>query len=308
MEVIKYDDSFDLDIKKSIVSIGNYDGVHIGHQHILKELTSKSRQSSSKSIVVTFEPHPKKFFMGNDNLFLLSGFDEKVSLIRRFSVDCLVYFVFDESFASMSADDFVNNILIDKLKVEEVIVGYNFNFGKDRLGNTEFLKSMGTAHGFKVTVVEAKKVGGDIVSSSYIRELISLGNVTKAAQFLGRSYSLTGKVVKGKDIGKKLGFPTVNLSVKDKLIPKDGVYSVIVRVMGKKLGGVANIGYQPTFGKNKHSIEAHIIDFDEELYDREVTIEFVDKLRDEKKFQGEEELREQIRNDVKAARASLLGK
>jgi riboflavin kinase/FMN adenylyltransferase len=305
MDVIKYDDSLDLYIKNSIVSIGNYDGVHLGHQHILRELKKKSLANDSMSIVLTFEPHPKKFFSKDGDPFLLSTFDEKVNIIKSFGIDYLIYFEFNKEFASITADEFVRDILVKKFKADEIIVGYNFHFGKGRTGDPDFLRELGAEIGFGVTIVEPKKAGDEPISSSNIRTLIALGDVKKAAHFLGRNYSLTGKVIKGKDVGKDIGFPTVNIEVQGKLVPSDGVYSLFVTAAGKKLNGVANLGYQPTFGDNMHSIEAHILDFHEDMYDEVVTFEFVEKLRDEKKFSGAKELADQIRKDIEKAKESL---
>ncbi len=310
MEIIKYSDFSHLDINQSVISIGNYDGIHIGHQYIIRELTSKSIRTSSKSILLTFDPHPKEFFAPKGHKpFLLTNFSEKANIIGGFPVDYLICFEFNNKFASMPAEDFVNNILIDKLKVSEIIVGYDFNFGKDRKGNTDFLEEMGEEKGFKVSIVTAKKMGDEVISSSHIRELISRGNVRKAARFLGHNYSMSGSVIKGKNVGKKIGFPTVNLSVQNKLLPADGVYSVLVLVGAEKLYGVANIGYQPTFGdENEHSIEAHIMNFNGDLYGSEVSVEFVDRLREERKFSCVDELTMQIEEDVTTAKASLMGK
>ncbi len=305
MQVIKHDDTFELGQTQSVVSIGNYDGVHIGHRYILNELVSKSRQGGCKSIVVTFKPHPKRFFSKNAPSFLLTSFDEKIDIISTYPIDYLVYFTFDEAFASVSAADFVNNILVNKLKVREVIVGYDFFFGKGRSGNTSLLKRSGEKNDFDVTIIDARKIDDEPVSSTRIRKMLLAGSVRKAAEFLGRRYSLTGAVVKGKDIGRKIGYPTANVSAGDKIIPADGVYSVRLTIQGNVYQGVANIGYQPTFGENKRSVEAHILNFNMELHGKSLTMEFVDRLRDERKFQSVRALTDQIKNDIESARASL---
>lgn len=299
------------DIKKpdadSYVTIGNFDGVHLGHQMLFSEVVNKAYNKKGTSIVVTFDPHPLQIVRPEIGIKLISSYEQKVELISHAGIDVLVVIPFTKEFATTSAESFVDDILIRAIGVKELVVGYDYAFGKGRQGNIEFLKEQGQIKGFPVTVVEPYYVDEMLVSSTKVRELVNEGRMLDVKKLLGRSYQIRGTVQKGKRRGGPVvGFPTANLHISEEdLCPKHGVYVTQVVYDGKCYGGVLNIGYNPTFGENRLSAETHIFDFNQEIYGKKIKINLLKFLRGEQKFSGPTELTEQIKEDIKQAKEIL---
>lgn len=289
-----------------VITLGNFDGLHLGHQFIFREVVKKAKETGGTAITLTFEPHPLKVMAPDRPLRLLTTFEEKVRLIKAKGIDILICVNFTKAFADQAPRDFVKNVLHRRLGVAELFVGHDFAFGKGRKGTVESLKEMASELGFKIFVIDAIKVGNDIVSSSKIRDLLLEGKVKEASLFLGRPYSIEGKVIKGEGRGATLlGFPTANLETPDLLIPKEGIYAVTVEFDGKDYKGAANIGYKPTFGSRGLNCEVHILDFIGDLLGSRLRITFIERLRDEATFTRPEALSEQIRKDVEKVRDIL---
>ena len=294
-------------LEKSFVTIGNFDGVHLGHQMLFSEVVSRAYQKEGTSVVVTFNPHPLQVIRPEFGIKLISTYDQKVEMIALAGIDVLVVIPFTRDFATTSAEAFVDEVLINAIGVKELVVGYDYAFGKGRQGNIEFLKEQGALKGFPVTVVEPYYVDDMLVSSSKIRELVSEGRMLDVKKLLGRNYQIRGTVKEGKKRGGPVvGFKTANLHLAEEdLCPKHGVYVTQVVYDGKCYGGVLNIGYNPTFGENRLSAETHIFDFNQEIYGKKIKINLLKYLRGEKKFSGPEELAAQIREDIRQARDIL---
>ena len=288
------------------VTIGNFDGVHLGHQMLFAEVVSRARDLKGTSVVVTFDPHPLKV-LRPESIRLISTTEQKIELIEKAGIDVLVVIPFDRQFAATSAEAFVEEILLATIGVRELVVGYDYAFGRGRQGTIEFLMEKGREHGFPVTVVEAHYENGMLVSSTRIRELIADGRMDEVRLLLGRYYQIHGEVQRGKQRGGRVvGFPTANLRISEEdLCPRRGVYVTQVIYDGRCYGGVANIGYNPTFGENRLVAETHIFDFHGDVYGRPIKINLLRHLRGEKKFSGPEELAEQIRRDILVARDVL---
>ncbi|MEP2026049.1 MAG: bifunctional riboflavin kinase/FAD synthetase [Reichenbachiella sp.] len=288
------------DIQNAIVTSGTFDGVHFGHQKILKKIVKTARELNGKSVVLTFWPHPRfVLFPEEKTLKLLSTFEEKAQLLEEVGIDYLVKVEFTKAFSQLSSETFIQNMLVKKLKTKKLIIGYDHRFGKNRSGSFEYLKENSERFGFEVEEIPRQDIDDVGVSSTKIRQALFHGSVDLAAEFLGRQYSLTGQVVKGKRIGTKLGFPTANVQVKEdfKLIPKDGAYIVQVKTGGKWHKAMLNIGIRPTVGGLHRVIETHIFDFNEQIYDQTIQINFVKYLREEKKFDSLEDLKAQLQKD-----------
>ncbi|MHB8791424.1 MAG: bifunctional riboflavin kinase/FAD synthetase [Desulfobulbaceae bacterium] len=288
------------------VTIGNFDGVHLGHQILFAEVVSRARDLKGTSVVVTFDPHPLKV-LRPESIRLISTTEQKIELIAKAGIDVLVVIPFDREFAATTAEAFVEDILLGTIGVRELVVGYDYAFGRGRQGNIEFLKEKGREHGFPVTVVEAHYENGMLVSSTRIRELVAEGKMDEVRLLLGRYYQIRGEVQRGKQRGGRVvGFPTANLRIlEEDLCPRRGVYVTQVIYDGRCYGGVSNIGYNPTFGENRLVAETHIFDFHDDIYGRPIKINLLRHLRGEKKFSGPEELAEQIRQDILVARDVL---
>jgi len=288
------------------VTIGNFDGVHLGHQRLFTEVVQRAARNGGCSVVVTFDPHPLRV-LRPDGIKLISTIEQKIEQIEKTGIDALVIIPFDRAFSATSAEEFVRAILLDTIGMVELVVGYDYAFGKGRSGNTAFLQEQGRQLGFPVTVVEAHYENGMLVSSTRIRELVHEGRMMDARQLLGRPYQIRGVVQVGKRRGgKEIGFPTANLSVNEEdLVPRIGVYVVQVICEGKCYGGVLNIGYNPTFGEQKLVAETHIFDFNNDIYGKPIRLNLLKFLRDERKYPGIQELAEQIGRDVFEARRVL---
>jgi riboflavin kinase/FMN adenylyltransferase len=308
MEIIRKEKNFQHEFKNPVLTIGNFDGVHLGHQRIFQRVKEKAREIGGESMVYTFEPHPVELLAPERKPLLITPSREKLRLIAEQGIDVVISANFSPKFASQPPEDFVKNILYDQIKIRQLFVGHDYTFGKDRRGNIAMLVDLGRKFGFNVEVVEAVRVGGEVVSSTRIRELIQKGEMPEAARMLGRNYLLSGKVISGHGRGsKQLGFPTANLKPEGDLFPKPGIYATWAYYEGKKYTGVANLGWNPTFHDQKFSIEVHILNFDREIYGQSLRVEFVARLRDEIAFRGPEELIVQIKKDISRAKNILKG-
>ena len=283
----------------SVVTIGTFDGVHIGHQKIIKKLIKKAAKENLISVVLTFFPHPRMVLQQNPNIELLNTISERKEILSGLGLDFIYVKEFTKTFADLSARDFVKTILVDTLHAKYVIIGYDHQFGKDRSANIDDLKRFGAEFGFQVEEISAQDVEDVAVSSTKIRTALKSGDIKTANSFLGYNYYINGTVVKGKGFGKKMEFPTANINVPDsyKLIPKNGVYVVASSYGGNTIYGMMNIGVNPTFDANKKTIEAHFFDFDQNIYDQDLKIVFLDRLRDEHKFESVDALIAQLRRD-----------
>ncbi|MCX7793738.1 MAG: bifunctional riboflavin kinase/FAD synthetase [Thermodesulfovibrionales bacterium] len=301
---------------RTVLTIGNFDGVHIGHQKIIKEVVEKAKSIKGTSVLMTFDPHPQKFFHPEKELHLLTLCDEKARIIEKFGIQVLLCVKFDWSFASLEPEEFIKKILVDSLGVKEIIIGKDYRFGKAKRGDIELLKKEGKRYGFNVKIIPPVKIKGQTVSSTKIRALIKKGDVKKAMEFLGRPYSIEGTVISGAGRGSRiLGYPTANILSGSELIPKNGVYAVRVGIeeyhTGRKgdqvtlLNGVMNIGTNPTFGNKDLSLEVHIIDFHQDILNKFIKVYFIERLRNEKKFGNPEALKRAIEKDIEQAKTLL---
>lgn len=282
------------------ITIGAFDGLHLGHKALFRETFKIAEIKGVTPLVVTFNPHPRKVIQPHLELKLLTTLEEKLELLEKEGFSEVVILPFTKALAEITADLFIEKYLVDYLKAKSVVIGFNFRFGRARAGDTELLRRLGQKYGFQVTEVPPVKYRDKIVSSTLIRETLKRGDVEGASRMLGRYYSLTGKVVQGRGRGKKLGFPTANLSISpEKLIPAQGVYAVWVYLNSQKIPGAMNIGYNPTFNEKELSVEVHLLDPSRkwELYHQTLKVEFVKFIRGEKKFSSVEELINQISQD-----------
>ncbi|MFO7984375.1 MAG: bifunctional riboflavin kinase/FAD synthetase [Desulfatiglandaceae bacterium] len=285
-----------------VLTIGNFDGVHKGHLALFDLVKERARAIQGQSVLITFDPHPIKVMKPGNGPPLITLTRQKLQLIQKENIDTIFCLPFTREFASISARDFVRDLLVDKIGIKEIVVGYDYSFGRNREGDIRLLQEMGNIHGFRVHEVKPVYVAGKLVSSTRIRQLIEEGNLAEAKLLLGRDYQISGTVVKGRDRGAKLlGYPTANLELIDELVPKLGVYAVEVFVGDEVYDAVTNIGYNPTFGKGPFSVETHILHFDGNLVGKEIRISFVKKLRDEKTFGSIKDLAEQIARDIRKA-------
>ncbi len=283
----------------SSVALGIFDGVHLGHQSIIQAAQQEALDRGLKSVILTFENHPRSLTI-NNSPSLITDFQTRLKLFKELGIDYVLAIKFSLEIMNMSPDEYLRNYLLAILNAKSVSVGYDHHFGRNRSGNVEFLKEFCEENNLSLTIKEAFKIDGDLVSSSKIREQLSTGNIKEANKLLGRNFTLRGTVIHGDGRGKELGFPTANLKISDELIkPKVGVYLAIAN----KYQCLVNIGHRPTFGdKQELSIEAHLLDFSENLYNAELELEFIDKIRDEKKFSSKEELIQQIKEDINSSK------
>ncbi len=292
--------------RNPVLTLGNFDGVHLGHQKIFNAVKEEARKIDGEAIIFTFDPHPLQVLAPQRCPPFITPFKKKLMLVEMLGIDVIIVAIFDLGIANITPEAFVKQILVDKIGPKKILVGYNYYFGKDRKGNVDMLIRLGRQFDFEVKVIEALKVNDTSVSSSKIRELIQDGQMGQAAQLLGRNYRLMGKVIWASGRGKDLGFPTANLEILNGLYPKTGVYAVEVITGNKTYLGVADVGYNPTFGKNPLSVEVHILDFSRDIYGEEIQLVFYERIRDEKAFKSPDSLIRQMRNDVDVARKILL--
>lgn len=295
--------------KRAVITIGNFDGVHIGHQALFYEVIERSHAMDGTSIAITFEPHPLRVLKKNSSLPLITMFEQKVELIERSGIDVLISIPFTLEFAAISARRFVEDLLVQKIGMKAIVVGEDYAFGKNREGNIDLLNSLAPQLGFEVIVTGMiRTLQGTLerISSTAIRELVQAGEMQHACRMLGRHFQIRGTVVAGRDRGGKLlGFPTANLKLEDELCPRAGIYAVTVEAQGHMLQGVANIGYSPTFDDLQFTVEVHILDFKEIIYGQKIRVNFIKRIRDEIKFSSLAALREQITADTETARRLL---
>jgi len=293
-------------LKNAVLTIGNFDGVHRGHMALLNKVKEITKSNNGHSAVMTFDPHPIKVMRPGNGPPLITPIRQKLDLIQGAGIETIFCLAFTKGFAEMSAEAFVQDILVNKIGISDLVVGYDYTFGHDRKGNIKLLQEMEKALDFKVHVVSQVLVDGIPVSSSLIRELVLEGKLDEAKKLLGRNYQVYGTVVTGKNRGARLlGYPTANLKLVDELIPKLGVYAVTVLVDNQVYNGVANIGYNPTFGNGAFSVETHILDFSGNLIGKPIRINFIQRLRDERAFANVDELAGQIGQDIAQAKELL---
>ena len=283
-----------------VVTTGTFDGVHLGHEKVLKSLTKSANENGLQSLILTFNPHPRIVLQQNTDLKLLSTLDEKIDLLAEHGVDNLLILPFTKAFSRTSSLEFVREILVNALGTKKLILGYDHHFGRNREGSFEHLVEFGPLYGFNVEEIPAKDVNEVNVSSTKIRAALESGDVKKANLLLGHNYSLRGTVVKGRQVGVEIGFPTANIEVGNdyKLIPKVGVYLVKVLVENEKFSGMLNIGYRPTFeGQKGKTVEVNIFDFQQDIYGQEIEVHFLKRIRDERMFENTDELIQQLKRD-----------
>ena len=292
----------------SVLTIGTFDGVHIGHQKIIERLNQIKSKDFERSMILTFYPHPRMVLDQSNDIKMLTTMEEKIHLLEKFGLDDLIIEPFTKAFSRLSALDFVRNILVNQLNIKKLVIGYDHHFGKNREGNFEQLSEYGELYDFKVEEISAQEIESVSVSSTKIRKAIENGDMEKANKYLGYNYLLTGKIITGQGIGRKINFPTVNLHIAEdyKLIPSKGVYIVKAHFNEKSNFGIMNIGFRPTVGGKGQTIEIHLLDFKDDLYGSTMQIEVLMRLRDEKKFESIEELATQISKDEKSARNWLM--
>ncbi len=297
-------------LPNAVVTSGTFDGVHRGHQTILTRLTEVAKTSGGQSVLITYWPHPRTV-VSNDsqNLKLLTTLDEKIELLDQAGVDHLVVIPFTRSFSQLSSEEYIRQILIEKIGTKKLVIGYDHRFGRDREGGFEYIRTHQSEYGFEVEEIPRHDVEAVGVSSSKIRTALTDGIIRTANRFLGRPYSLTGTIVKGRQLGRTIGFPTANMQVDDvnKLVPANGVYAVDVLHAGQLLGGMLNIGFRPTVAGTNQTIETYIFDFDKDIYGEHLTIRFREFLRPEQKFEGLPALVAQLKRDEESARAVMVG-
>lgn len=309
MELVENIDKIEKPYKNAVITIGNFDGVHIGHQALFHEVIEKADTIGGTSIVMTFDPHPVRVLKQNGHLPLITLNEQKIELIENSGIDVLICIQFNKAFAAISAKEFIEDLLLKCIGMKAIVVGKDYTFGRNREGNLELLQTYADNLGFEVIIadwVQTSKGLPNRISSTRTRELVMEGEVAEAKKLLGRYYQIRGVVTTGRNRGGRLlGFPTANITLHDELCPKNGVYAVTVDCMEKKYLGVANIGYSPTFDDGVFSVEVHILDFNENIYGQKIRVNFVQRIRDEIKFSDITELSDAIRKDIEKARKIL---
>ncbi|UZD23174.1 bifunctional riboflavin kinase/FAD synthetase [Algoriphagus halophytocola] len=295
-------------IPNPVVTSGTFDGVHLGHQKILHRIREIARTIKGETVLLTFWPHPRLVLYPDEhNLRLLSTFEEKAKLLRQFGIDHLVTIPFTKEFSQLSSKEFIQTILVDQIQTKKLVIGYDHRFGKNREGSFEYLQANHQGFGFELEEISRQDVQDIGVSSTKIRQSLESGDISTAIDYLGRSYELNGIVIKGQQIGRSIGFPTANVHIPNdyKLIPKDGVYAVEALVNGSLYKAMLNIGNRPTVDGTKKTVEAHLFDFQGDLYDKQITVYLKAFLRDEQKFDGLEALKKQLFKDQRNAKNLL---
>jgi len=285
--------------KKTFVTIGTFDGVHVGHQKVIKRLIKSAKKKDATSVLLTFFPHPRMILQKSTEIKLINTIDERIELLNKIGLEAIVIQPFSKKFSRLSALEFTRSILVNTLNISRLIIGYDHHFGKNREGNFELLEEYGHTYDFKVKKISQQDINNIAVSSTKIRLAIESGEIEKANNYLGYNFMLSGKVVKGKNLGEKIGFPTANLFIKEKykLIPKTGAYTVKAVINKKVVFGMMNIGYRPTISGENQTVEVHFFDFNENLYDKIIQVEVLNFLRDEQKFDSVEALQKQLVKD-----------
>ena len=295
-------------INNAIVTIGTFDGVHLGHQAILNKMKADAREVNGETVVITFYPHPRLVLnIDSSNLKFISTQKRKIERLEAIGIDNLIIIEFTKAFSRTSSEAFIRDFIVKHVKPYKLVVGYDHHFGKNRIGDFKLLFDLRQKFQFKVERIAAQDVENIAVSSTKIRKALEMGDVAKANQLLGYNYSICGKVVRGNQIGRKIGFPTANIETPNqyKLITAGGVYACQVEYGGNIYDGMGNIGYRPTVSDSELTVEVNIFDFDKEIYGEEITISFIDRIRDEHKFENLEALRQQLEKDSIAAKTRL---
>lgn len=289
--------------RHSVVTIGTFDGVHIGHKAILRRLVETAKKEDLDSVVLTFFPHPRMVLQQDMDLKLLNTIEERTQLLQETGLDHLVIHPFTHAFSRLTALEYVRDILVNSLNAKKIIIGYDHRFGRNRTANIENLKEFGITYGFEVVEISAKEIDDVAISSTKVRKALVAGDIETANSYLGYNFMVTGKVVRGKAIGRTINYPTANLKLKEayKLVPKNGVYIVQSILNNKIIFGITSIGTNPTVGGIEKTIETHFLDFDKDLYGEEITIEFLKFIREEETFDSIETLRQEIAKDEKFA-------
>jgi riboflavin kinase/FMN adenylyltransferase len=290
-------------VPNTVLTVGTFDGVHRGHRALIETVVDKARQRNARSVVVTFDPHPREIINpGKSGIQMLTTLKERCELLEDIGVDVLLVIPFDRDFSLLTSEEFVRDVIYKKVGVSEFVIGYDHQFGRDREGTIETIEKLGEKLGFDSHVVSKQEMGDVTISSTLIRKTLSEeGNVKQAAEYLNRRYLLNGIVTHGDQRGKPIGFPTANLKPEheNKVIPKNGVYAVKVRVEGVWYGGMMNIGIRPTFEGQERTLEVNIFSFNKDIYGQTIQVRFIDRIRDEMKFSGIEELKDQLAKDKK---------
>lgn len=287
--------------KKTILTLGTFDGVHIGHKKILEKITQSTENGRYESLVLTFFPHPRIVLHGASEVKLLNTIDEKIGLLENLGIKNLVIHPFDETFSKLTAEEFVKTVLVDQLQIKKIIIGHDHRFGRNRTADINDLILFGSQYNFEVEQISAQEIGAVSISSTKIRKALAEGNMTLANEYLGYDYFLTGTISKGKQLGRTIGFPTANLQIEEnyKLIPRNGAYIVKSIIDNKTVYGMMNIGINPTVAGENLSIEVHYLDFDKDIYDQEICVSILQYLRPEQKFGSVDLLKEQLNQDKK---------
>jgi len=290
-----------------VTTIGTFDGVHIGHQKILKRVVTLAKKQNCEPAVLTLFPHPRMVLQKDDSIKLLNTIDERIDLLKSFGIKNVVVKTFTKAFSNLSAHDYVKDILVDELHTKHIVIGYDHHFGKNRSANITDLKAFAERYNFSVEEISAQDIKDVTVSSTKIRKALNRGEVALANSYLGYNFFITGTVIKGKGLGKTIDFPTANISIKEtyKLIPNDGVYIVKSKVENKTLYGMMNIGTNPTVGGTARSIEVHFFNFNQDIYNTTLKIEFLKRLRSEQKFENIDSLKTQLNKDKTEALAYI---
>lgn len=290
-------------IKASVVTIGTFDGVHVGHQKIIKKLVKIAKDQKLQAIVLTFFPHPRMVLQKDANIKMINTIDEKSQQLESHGVDYLVVEEFTKAFSRLTAQEFVSNILVNKLHVKHIIIGYDHHFGRNRTANIDDLRAFGDIYGFEVTEISAQEIDEVAVSSTKIRKALLDGDIQTANTFLGYPFAFSGTIVRGKGLGKQLAFPTANIQIDEsyKLIPKNGAYVVSTIYEGATIYGMMNIGVNPTVDGDTQTIEMHLFDFEKEIYGEVFTVSLLERLRDEQKFESIDHLKTQLFQDKQNA-------
>ena len=298
MKIYRSIEEYDED-KRSAVTIGTFDGIHLGHQEILSRLIESSKNKDLNSVVLTFFPHPRIILNKYNEVKMIDTLDEKIIHLNEIGIDSLIIHPFDRNFSLLSANQFIKDFLVDKLKIKHIIIGYDHRFGKGREASVTDLKNYANDYDFTVEEIKAQEIEKITVSSTKIRNSINQGDIKTTEKYLGRYFNLTGKVVKGDGLGKKINYPTANIFIEEtyKIIPKDGVYLVETIIKDKLFKGMMNIGHRPTIGTKVKSIEVHLFNFNEDIYGQVISIKMISKIRDEKKFSSIQALKEQLVKD-----------
>ena len=298
MKIYKSIDQYN-ESKSSVVTIGTFDGVHKGHQKVFDKVINASKLSNLSSVVLTFFPHPRIILNKYNDVKMIDTLDEKIDHLEKIGIDHLIIHPFDKKFSLLSADQFIKEYLVDKLKLKHIIIGYDHRFGKGREASITDLKKYSSEFNFVVDEIDAQEIEKIAISSTKIRKSINEGDLETTSLYLGRFFSLTGKVVKGDGLGKQIDYPTANIKIEEnyKIIPKDGVYYIKTTIDNKLYNGMMNIGHRPTIGSKEKSIEVNLFNFNRDIYDKIISINVIKKIRDEKKFSSIEALKAQLAKD-----------